>query len=429
MTELDSESSLGLAVSVICLVLLSFISLAEAALASVPRERVDGLVERGEPGARSLARLLQKPSVLFSTLTIAKTLTIIGFSSLGTALALAFLSPNRGAIAGVVVGIVLVLAVVQTGLPALIRHANPERAALMSAGAMGVLLFVLAPVVALFRAFANLLLLPFGHKETVAQEEEILQLAAFEGEEEPIIEEEERRMIRGIFELDKTAAHEVMVPRIDIVAADAAEPLAHVADLIVTHGYSRIPVYEGTIDNIVGIIYAKDLLGQLRNGGKAPRLRQIAREPYIIPETKRLDELLREFQEKRVHMAIVVDEYGGTAGLVTIEDILEEIVGEIADEHERGEERIRVLSQNEGIVDGRVSIDDLTRATGLHVAEGDFDTVGGFLYTQLGKVPAPGDQIETDGYTISVLSTIGRRVQKVKVIKRPPEEEANGGNH
>jgi CBS domain containing-hemolysin-like protein len=241
------------------------------------------------------------------------------------------------------------------------------------------------------------------------------------------IEAEERAMIRGIIKLVGTAAREIMVPRIDVVAVDTEDTVDEVISLVMERGYSRIPLYEGTIDNVVGVLYAKDFLRYLSRGAHPPSLKDIARPPFFIPESKKVDELLSEMRASRVHMAIVVDEYGGTAGLVTIEDLLEEIVGEIEDEYDRSEVTVERLGPDEAILDARVSIDDLNEIFGLAVEGEDFDTVGGFVYHLLGRVPTPGDEVSTNGLRLRVLNVLGRRIKKVRIVREPasPEQAAS----
>ncbi|MEE9199500.1 MAG: hemolysin family protein [Dehalococcoidia bacterium] len=239
---------------------------------------------------------------------------------------------------------------------------------------------------------------------------------------EEVLEEDERQMIRSIIKLDQTIAREIMVPRIDVVAMDVNSSLSDVVRTVIEHGYSRIPIYGDTIDNIIGVLYAKDLLRLWGRDDESVDLRQVARKPHFIPETKRVDELLQEFREKRVHMAIVVDEYGGVAGLVSLEDLVEEIVGEIEDEFDVEEPQMERLSPTEVIMDARESIDRLNEALSLDIRGQDFDTIGGLVYDRLGKIPGPGDEIEADGFKISVISTTGRRIRKVKITKAPQVE-------
>ena len=234
---------------------------------------------------------------------------------------------------------------------------------------------------------------------------------------EQILEEDESQMVRSIIALDETMAREIMVPRIDVVALDVNTSLSNVVRTIIERGFSRIPIYEDTIDNIVGVLYAKDILRFWGQPDDKLDIRKIARTPHFIPETKRIDELLQEFRDKRVHMAIVVDEYGGVAGLVSLEDLVEEIVGEIEDEFDTGEPQIETISPNEVIMDAGVSIDLLNETLSLDIQGEDFDSIGGFIYDRLGKIPSPGDEIRADGFVVSVLSTTGRRIRKVKIVK------------
>jgi CBS domain containing-hemolysin-like protein len=257
---------------------------------------------------------------------------------------------------------------------------------------------------------------PNGDAQDEHETHELLRLAEIETDG-TVIEEDERQMIQGIIDMDETTAREIMAPRIDIAAVDVTETVDDALSVIVERGFSRIPLYDETIDNIVGIVYAKDLLRCLTENRK-PALRDIARPAYFIPESKRVDELLAELRQSKVHIAIVVDEYGGTAGLVTIEDLLEEIVGEIQDEYDREEAPIERINETEAVLDARVSIDVLQEMFGFESEDDeDYDTVGGFVYHHLGKVPVAGDEVRVDGLTLRVLSVLGRRIKKVRARK------------
>ena len=241
-------------------------------------------------------------------------------------------------------------------------------------------------------------------------------LSLVEPDQEPL-DPQERKMIRAILQLEETAVREIMVPRVDILAVDVGTPVPEVASMMLEGGHSRIPIYEETIDNIVGMVHARDLLRYLHRGDSPPHLRDLARPPYFIPDSKRVDDLLQELQEKRIHTAIVVDEYGGTAGLVTIEDALEEIVGEISDEFDIQEPTIQQVTENEAVMDARATLDQLNEAFSTQLFGEGFDTLGGFVYSQLGKIPSPGDMVLANGLRIQVLSTLGRRIKKIRVTK------------
>jgi CBS domain containing-hemolysin-like protein len=267
--------------------------------------------------------------------------------------------------------------------------------------------------------------------ERISSEE--VRLIIEQGGEQGILEAEEEQMIHAVIELGEQRVHEVMVPRIDMVTLPASATFEEAIDTIVEEGHSRIPVYEESIDEIVGILYAKDLLPFLKAGApKRPPLRALLRTPVLVPESMTVDDLLHELQRRKVHLAIVLDEYGGTAGLVTIEDLLEEIVGEIQDEYDVEEPLIVRLSDDEARVDGRADVDDLSDLFDTSIAledEDEYDTVGGLIYHRIGGVPKPGDQVTVDGLTLTVESTDGRRVGKVLVVRTradaPDDDEAD----
>ena len=233
------------------------------------------------------------------------------------------------------------------------------------------------------------------------------------------LDSHERFMIRSIMRLDEATVREVMVPRVDVVAVEKTTSVPDVGRRMQESGHTRLPVYAGNIDNVVGVVYARDLLPFLGQGGEYPSLDKMVRPAFFIPEFKRLDELLRELQSKRMQMALVVDEYGGIEGLVTLEDLLEEIVGEIEDEFSRSQEpRVVPLANGDIIVDARVSLDQLSELLETEIQSEDVDTVGGLVYTGLGKIPHLGDTVSYDGLTIEVVSLLGRRIRRLRLRKR-----------
>ena len=237
-------------------------------------------------------------------------------------------------------------------------------------------------------------------------------------EEQAGLDNRGRLMIRSILSLEESTAREVMVPRVDIIAVEVDTPLSKVASRMLECGHSRLPVYSETIDNIVGVVYSRDLLPLLTKLAEYPPLEKIMRPAFFIPESKRLDELLRELQEKRVQMAMVVDEYGGIEGLVTLEDLLEEIVGEIEDEFSRGlEPRVVPMANGHIIVDARVTLDYLSDLFATPIGNEDVDTVGGLVYSSLGKMPQVGDEILHNGLRIEVLSLLGRRIRRLMLSR------------
>jgi putative hemolysin len=229
------------------------------------------------------------------------------------------------------------------------------------------------------------------------------------------LEREERQMIYSIFQFGETLAREIMVPRIDVLALEVATRLSEAVQAFIRSGHSRLPVYEESIDNIVGLLYAKDLLRTMNGEKKKVELRELLRPAYFVPETKKADELLTEMQSQRIHMAVVVDEYGGVAGLVTLEDIVEEIIGEIRDEYDTSEELLyQPAGADEYIFQGRISLDDFNQVMESHLPKVEADTLAGFLYEQMGRVPQGGETLQVDGLLLTVEQVAGRRIRRVR---------------
>jgi putative hemolysin len=288
----------------------------------------------------------------------------------------------------------------------------------------------LAPYARIWMMLLKPLMLPlaFGSEEQIIPEgigsvtEDELKTLVDAGQEEGIFEQGERQMIFSIFQLRETLAREIMVPRIDMLALDVLTPLADAVDALLQSGHSRVPVFEETVDNTLGLLYAKDLLRVWRIGGQLNSLRDLLRPAYFVPEAKKVDELLTELQAQRIHMAIVVDEYGGVAGLVTLEDIVEEIVGEILDEYDQGEEApYQILKTGEHVFLGRVDLDDFNEVMSSHLPADEADTIGGFMYSRIGRVPEVGEKVQEDSLLLTVEQVSGRRIRKVRAQWLLPE--------
>jgi len=257
-------------------------------------------------------------------------------------------------------------------------------------------------------------------------EDELITLVAA-SEQNGIIEQEERQMIHSIIQLGETLTREIMVPRIDVVALDVHAPLSEAMDKLVQTGFSRVPVYEETVDNIIGLLYAKDLVSLWRAGkDHGESLRGVLRDAYFVPEAKKADELLTELQSRRVHMAIVVDEYGGVAGVVTLEDIIEEIFGEIQDEYDENEEQsYQIQEDGSYLFRGRVDIDDFNDLMDSNLPVDEADTLGGFLYMMFGHVPTAGEYVEDDGLRLTVEQVNSRRIRLVRAQRKSRKEKDN----
>jgi magnesium and cobalt exporter, CNNM family len=411
---------------------------AEFSLVRVRRTRIEQLVDEGNRGARRVDRLLGNPGKFLATIQIG--LTFVGFlaatfagASIVGDLATFFrpwLGNNAELVALLVVTAIVALFTILFGelVPKALAFAYAERLAFLFAVPIDVLGRVLAPLVWLLTTLTQAITRLFGiadsQGERVTAEE--LMILVERGSEQGVIEAEEQQMIGAVLELGERRVHEVMIPRIDIKAVPLTASFDEMIEVIVNEGHTRVPVYDETIDNVMGILYAKDLLPALAKGTR-PDIRSILRTPQFVPESISVDDLLHSFQRSKVHIAIVLDEYGGTAGLVTIEDLIEEIVGEIQDEYDLEEEPMIVpVGDNEARVDGRASVDDLGEhfSVELNGADSDeYDTVGGLVYHLVGGIPSVGDVVEIDGLTLTVETTDGRRVGKVLVVKKTAEEE------
>jgi CBS domain containing-hemolysin-like protein len=298
-----------------------------------------------------------------------------------------------------------------------------ERATVALAPVVRLLALLLSPLTALLRRIGGGAVPKGAAPESVFLSEDGLRFLLHVSDEESVIEDEEKELIASIFEFSDKLVREVMVPRIDVTAVSTHAPMLEALEVILKAGHSRIPVYRDSIDNVQGILYAKDLLKYLRDGRTDTPITRITRPAYFIPESKKVDELLQELQQRKVHMAVVVDEYGGTAGLVTIEDLLEEIVGEIQDEYDAEEPTVKTVNSFEYLFDARVPIDEVNKLLGVELPDEGGDTLGGFIYSQLGKVPALGDRVEYQNVTMEVLSVNGRRIKQVRALVTPSDDE------
>jgi putative hemolysin len=429
-----------LLVIILLTLLEGFFVAGEIALVSIRRSRVEQLVDEGRPGARRVRRLLDEPGRFLAVSQLG--LTVIGFFASAYAAvslvsyladALRSLGMDSGTADGLALVIVTVLLALFTIVfaelvPKTLALAYAERVAIALSLPIEFLARALSPLIRLLTGITSAIAGIFGAHATAEAQitAEELRLIVERGGEQGVLEAEEEQMINAVIELGSRRVHEVMIPRIDIAAMSATATFDEAISAFVDEGHSRVPVYEESVDEIVGILYAKDLLPFLRSSsGPRPELRTLLRTPVYVPESMTVDDLLHEFQRRKVHIAIVLDEYGGTAGLVTIEDLLEEIVGEIQDEYDTEEPMVVRLSDEEARIDGRASIDELSELFDTNIEfedEAEYDTIGGLIYHRIGGIPSPGDRVEVDGLTLTVESTDGRRVGKVLVVRNATDD-------
>ena len=414
--QFDAEAWLQLIILIIALILCGLASASETALTSVGRIKLRNLAEEGDQKAIQIERLLAEPNTFLSTILVVNSVAVIVASSMATVLALRFSTSFGELLSTILISLVVLIFCEITPKTAALQ--NPLRWARVMVGPVRATAWLLHPIVRSLSAITNSLVRLMGmqmkRRGPFVTEEE-LRLLVTVGEKEGVLEEAETEMIHSVFEFADTTVREVMIPRIDMVTLQSDATVDEAVDLALQVGFSRIPVYEENIDNIIGVLYTKDMLKQLREGHNSLPVRDLVRAAYFVPETKKLDDLLREIRQKRIHMVIVVDEYGSVAGLVTIEDLVEEIVGDIQDEYDREEKLYEPVSEDEYIFDAKISIDEFNDLMNTHLESEDYETLGGFLYAQLDKIPSVGDTITFEGWKFTVLSTRGRRITKVRV--------------
>lgn len=418
---------------ILVLILINgFFVAAEIAFVSVRRTRLDELAEAGDRGAKRAQVLMRDPGRFLAVIQVA--ITFLG--ALASAVAavsivtvvseplrqITFLADYADTIALLCVTSIVAIVSIVLGelIPKGLALGNPDRIALTVSGPITIFAKIVSPLVAVLVALTKLISKPFGIDPTRTPELSAaeIRLIVEQGSQQGVLEAEEEQMISAVMSLSDSKLHEVMVPRIDIAAIDQEASFDDAVTLVLTEGHSRTPLYKESVDHIVGILYAKDLLRIIAAGGPRPRLRDIMRPALFVPESQAVDDLLNELQRRRVHMAIVLDEYGGTAGLVTIEDLLEEIVGEIQDEFDEEEPMKVIVRDGEAILDGRADIDEMGELVdpALELEDDEeYDTVGGFVYHRIGRVPVVGDTVAVDPFKITVIKVTGRRVGKVRV--------------
>jgi putative hemolysin len=401
---------------------------AEAAYFSLSRHGGAARLEDEGPDS-PLARLLAKPHELLITILVGITLVNIASSALATTVATGLVGP-RGVGIAIPAMIFLIVAFGEV-LPMTIAVHSPHRFGRLAAWPVLALAWVLTPARAVLGAFTALVSRAVAREETpqTAITEAELRTLVEVGTREGVVERTEREMIHGVFELGDTTVWDLMTPRTDIFGVELATPPDRLLAEVREHLHHRVPVYEGSLDNVVGILSTKDLLPHYRGLPAGFDLRRHLTPPYFIPQTKRADALLREFQAKKLRMAIVVDEYGGTAGLVTMEDILEEVVGEIRDEFEAEERLSQRVDERTWRVAAKMAIPDFDQLTGLTISDETFDTVGGWVLDLFGRVPHRGETIETAGVRVTVEKVHRTRILEVLVRlpappAPPPEEPA-----
>ncbi len=419
---------------VILLVILvsmsAFFSASETALTAFNRGKLKEISEKSQKKAELLKNWLKRPNEMLTALLIGNNIVNILASSIATTVAISFLGNNSRAIAIATAGMTLLLLIFGEITPKVVAKAYSTTISSHVVKLVYILSKIFLPVSHVLMFLSRFIARMFGVKlndiSFLITEEEIKSVVSV-GEEEGVIEEEEKKMIHSIFEFTDTTVKEIMIPRTTVFAIEAGKTLNEVWENVISTGYSRIPVYDERIDNIIGVFYLKDLFNIIKEGNLDIQVRDFIREAYFVPETKPLFEMLEEFKKKKIHMAIVIDEYGGTAGIITIEDLIEEIVGDINDEFDiEHDEEIKKVADNKFIVDALLDIEFLNNelSINLPVSE-DYDSLGGYIYAVLGRVPIEKDTIfnKESKLEIKVLQVDNKRIVKALIIKREVKDE------
>lgn len=418
---MDYSIILRLAVLIILLSLSGLFSGAETSLSSINLIRIKQLKKKGVKEADILERLLNKSSKMLATILIGNNIVNIAATAIATELTLSIFEGKQATFMVTVIMTILILVFGEI-TPKTYSSYNAEKVAMKLGRPLEVLSIVFGPLLIVLNKVTKILIRSLGgninNNRTTVSEEEIKTLVDV-GQEAGIIEKQERDMIESIFEIGDIKVTEVMVPRIDIVYLEEDVSLEKAIKKVIKYGYSRIPVIGQSVDNIIGIIYAKDLLScYLMNEKEELNIKSMIRPAYYVPQSKKAIDLLTEMQLEKVHISIVLDEYGGTLGLVTIEDILEEIVGDILDEYDDENNLIDYIDNNVIIVNSKISIEETNSLLDMSLPMDEFESLGGFVFNLLGRIPKVGDVIEYNDTIFKVLEVHNRRIKKIEVRKK-----------
>lgn len=417
-----------IAIFVLLLGLSAFFSGSETAYFSLTSAQLDKFKKSRRKDRQRVVKLLKWPRQLLITIVVGNTMVNITIASIAAVLTSRLshameLNENLIILLDVIV-VTFVILILSEILPKVIAVRRPERFSVRASLLLMIIHYLLYPITYPLARFTHILQTRAGFSEskTLLTEDELKTLAEV-GEEQGTLQKDEKEMIHSIFEFGETTVKEIMIPRTDMVIVDTNTTLSQLMQLVKTKLHSRIPVYKDKIDNIIGILYVKDLLPYLsKRKRERIDLEKMVRPAYFVPEQKKIDELLREFQEEHIHMALVVDEYGGIAGLVTLEDIIEEIVGEIQDEYDREAPLYKKIDQNSYIVDGRMSIEELNEELNLNLPpEEDVETISGFILSLLGSLPKEKESIMFENKRLTVEKINRNRILKVRIDMLPPE--------
>ncbi|MQG67089.1 MAG: HlyC/CorC family transporter [SAR202 cluster bacterium] len=415
-TDISDLSSLTVIVPITLFTLISFV---QHVIGTVTKESIFIWRSEERSGLEKLEDLFRKADQSNSAFSIIKTISLA--STVMNCYFIFYQPPENeltsydfGQISLIAISTLIVLGVLETIAKVAGRHSGPRVAVRI----YRIAIFIGTTLRPITRSQERLIEISTVEENPSEISENSNIAMQMDDEGEPL-EEHEVRMIRGVFQLDKTVVREIMTPRVDMITADISTPINDVVDIMIREGHSKIPIYRNETDQIEGIAHSMDILGQIRSAesNDISELKEFLRPVLFIPESKTLEFLLTDFQDKRMQMAIVIDEYGGVSGLATVEDLVEEIVGELHDEFDTRDLGIREVGKNEFYMDASIAIDDIALSIGVSFEGEGFDTIGGFVLHELGKIPSPGDTFSYNNLSIEVISTVGRRLREIKILK------------
>ncbi|MBI4698097.1 MAG: HlyC/CorC family transporter [Nitrospirae bacterium] len=420
------QGPISLFIIFICLVFIALLSSAEVAFIAFNRIRLRSLIEKGSSSAKTAQKIRDEHDRLFSAVILSGNLFTILATSVGTAFAIHFFGEGKEKIGILIATIAMTFLTVVFGelTPKTFAVTHAERIALLMAKPLEIYMKIITPLVWVFSKLSNsvirLLGGEIGPTPQFMTEDEMKAMISI-GEEEGAIEKEEKKMLHKVFEFGDKKVSEAMVPRTEIIAISEDALVGDVLEIVSERGYSRYPVYNETVDNITGLLYVKDILRKMEKE-EVPRsfpIKSLIRDAYYIPESKMVTELLDEMQKNKFQIAIILDEHGGTAGLITLEDIMEEIVGGLQDEFEaiEAEKDVEIVDESTFVVSGFTGLDEIKELVGVELASEEFNTIGGFLFGLFGRLPKVGEQLRYHGLRFLILEMDGKKIEKLKISK------------
>ncbi|MFV1976355.1 MAG: hemolysin family protein [Candidatus Scalindua sp.] len=408
---------------VFCLIFIALLSSSEVAFIAVNRIKLRSLIEKGSSSAKTVQKIREQHDRLFSAVILSGNLFTILATSIGTALALKFFGEDFGIIIATVIMTFLTVVFGELA-PKTFAVTHAERITLVLAKPLEIYIRLISPLVWIFNKSSNFIIRLFGGEvkptPQLLTEEEMKAMISI-GEEEGTLEKEEKEMLHNVFEFGDKKVSEAMVPRTEIVAVSEDALVADILSLVSEEGYSRYPVIKETVDNITGVLYVKDILRKMAKEEVTPKtaIKNLVRDAYYIPESKMVTALLDDMQKNKFQIAIIIDEHGGTAGLITLEDIMEEIVGGLQDEFEaiEAEKEIEIVDEHTFVVSGSTGIDEINDLVGVDLQSEEFNTIGGFLLGLFGHLPKVGEQLRYHDIRFLILEMDGKKIEKIKITK------------